>query len=960
MNMNNRRLVWRRVRVVMGLVALVAGSAFAANPQLTWTGSGDGSTWNDAANWNTTPDWTVANDLDFSSVAGGATLVNDATTTFGTLTFGANKGTVTITSSKTAQLDAATLVIPTGTTLDAKFKVGGAWTFDTWRVTATGAGTLWISALWQGGYGSGSLTLDGVTAVMKEGLRANAGCDVVLRNHAKLMAESDFNVGTIVSESADVVVDLNGKKGLLKAVQGTFAGVLKGGGTLTVQGGGSWTLSGQSPDFSGTLAVKTARVQVTGALGPNAKIESVDTGVASVGDVTVAKLSGSAAQGGISIEEGRMLTVTSGGNYGARLMGAGGVTFDGGDETLTLSGANDYAGATVVLSGTLVISDVNRLSGYPEGLVSRYSFDGELTADDLGANNLAVTAGTPTQEANGLGGSRCVRFDGASRMATVANSFIKGKAPFTIAFWVRTTSTDTWTAGGGFLQVGTWVSGDENQVTLGATSADGYGVGVLMTLCGNWWWQGNWQNGNWRHYALTFDGNTVRAYANGTLSEGNEKTKNWDIAQAKIKLGDKVVADYDEMLVFSRALTADEVRGLYANPFPQPTAGDVLTVAPVAHWAFDDADNPGKDTSGNGIDLAVVGGNLALVENAEVNGKAAKLTSQGAYLTRTETGLPTNFPTGDSAFTVNVRVAGSGNAQDVTLFSMGDVTTSNQSFRVDNGNYPRQIGYSVTGISGNATLMDGFLGNTFVDYTFVFDSTAKTMTCYRDGVMTLAPRTVSPTIAANGTINIAYNPAKSSHFEGTLDDVQVFNSALTPGQVRHLVQSTCVRGASAVLPVASPVSVAADATLRIAMPGVTTAASLSGEGTVSLLTNSLFQVSSVTNFSGSISGSGEFALSEGGVLACSMEAPAIDMTGTLRLPSVATVRFAESAQVMASDTRRTYLVARATQLTGATDLTGWTCLLDGEAPAGNMPVTFLIKGGDVYAKVRRGFVFMIK
>lgn len=127
MNMNNRRLVCGRLMVLMGLVALVAGSAFAANPQLTWTGGGDGSTWNDAANWNATPNWTVANDLDFSSVADGATLVNDATTTFGTLTFDANKGMVTITSTKTALPAAAALIIPTGTTLDAKFPVGG-WT----------------------------------------------------------------------------------------------------------------------------------------------------------------------------------------------------------------------------------------------------------------------------------------------------------------------------------------------------------------------------------------------------------------------------------------------------------------------------------------------------------------------------------------------------------------------------------------------------------------------------------------------------------------------------------------------------------------------------------------------------------------------------------------------------------------------------------------------------------------
>ena len=49
------------------------------------------------------------------------------------------------------------------------------------------------------------------------------------------------------------------------------------------------------------------------------------------------------------------------------------------------------------------------------------------------------------------------------------------------------------------------------------------------------------------------------------------------------------------------------------------------------------------------------------------------------------------------------------------------------------------------------------------------------------------------------------------------------------------------------------------------------------------------------------------------------------MTGPLTLPTVATVCFAESEETLLADTRRSYIVvARATSLAGATDLSGWT------------------------------------
>lgn len=958
-----RGLRRRSAVIATCLVGALAGTLPAANTQLVWTGGGDGSKWSDAANWDKPPDWTVVNDLDFTAVAGGATLVNDATANFGTVAFGADRGIVAWESDRTAEPASARIVVPAGTTLNANFQMGNYWGWTAWKAEVQGGGTLLISGAWAGSYSGGSLTLDGVAAVMKKGMGANAGCDVTLRNGARLTAENDFTLGTLVSPDADVAFDMNGFSALLKRASGSFAGALEGTGTLTVQGGGSWTLSGRSPDFAGTVAVKTAKVDVTGALGPNAKVASVDTGVlAFSADASVAGLSGSASKGGVSIAEGRTLTVKSGGRYGASLTGAGSFAFDGEGETLVLSGANGHTGTTAVKAGTLVLSDVNGLSGYPSGLVSRYSFDNDVVTDDLCANDLVVAAGSPTLLADGgVGGSGCLRFGGVdasgvrSLLKTSRSSFVKGKSPFTISLWIRATDVATWTDNGKFVQMGTWNAAGSSYVALGATTTTtaGYPDGSLLTLQGNWAWTGNWQNGAWRHFALTFDGNALTLFVNG--SSNSTKEKAWDIAAGNIVFGENVTADYDEILVFNRALSADEVKGLCNAPASAPSAtAQKFLPPPVARWTFDDPDNPGRDASGNGCDLTVCGGTLELVMGADVCGRAARLTKDGAYLMRAEAGLPANFPSGGASFTVNARVAGDGGAQDITLFSMGDVGTDDRSFRIGNGSYPRMMGYSTTGKKGCWTkAFESFLGKSQVDYTFVFDSSTGRMTCYRDGVETVAPHEpkTAPAIAADGTVCISYNPLDSVHFEGTLDDVQVFDVALDPGQVRRMVQSIGADAVPGVLPALSPVSVEFGATLHVATPGVTAAAALTGAGTLSLCTNAIFRASSVSNFTGTVVGAGAFALAEGGTLVCSSGAPAVDMAGTLRLPSVATVRFAGSEHGNAVVS----LVARATRLDGATDFSGWTCR-QGDR---DVRATLRIRDNAVWA-TRQGLVIMVR
>lgn len=955
--LNGKRLPQFVAGVALAVGGLLAGRARAANPQLVWTGGGDGTKWSDAANWNGVPDWSVANDLDFTSVAGGTTLENDATTTFGTVTFGADKGTITWTSDKIAAPTDGKITIPTGTTLDAQFKVGqwGDWTG--WALTVSGGGTLRIDAQWCGTYVGGILTLDGVAARMITGMSANGAGEIRLKGGAQLTAEANFDVYALKSESEVDVFDLGGKSLVLHQADGTFAGALQGEGVIIPCGARIWTLSGNSPDFMGRFEVQSARVNVTGTLGPKAQVVSVESGTFVVSsNQTVARLSDGATLGGIEIADGKTLTVTGGGTYGARLSGAGTFALDAPGQTLSLAGANTLTGTMRVKAGTLAVADTDNaaLSGYPAGLVSRYSFDRDLTADDLGANGLKVSSGTPVSVADGLGGSRCVRFDGKAQMETAANTFISGKTPFTVSFWMRTDSTETWKNWGTLVRFGVYHGDDPSHEVILGTAEDSSNGDLYLTL-GGWIWDGGAHLGEWRNYTITSDGATVTLYTDGAVKK--EVSRDWNLDGSPIYFGNNVVADYDELLVFNRALSAEEVKALCENPFPAPTTEVSTLPAPVAHWAFNDAENPGKDASGNGHDLEVCGETLNLTSDADAFGKAVRFAAGSAYLKLKGEGRSAGFPSGGASFTVNVRVAG-WEEGDADLFSMGDVTQSGKAFRICNGNYPRRIGYSTTKMTEGAECqLAGVSGDgIYTVFTFVHDAANGTMTCYRDARPADTVGNASPPdIAAQGTVYIAYNPAvPDRRMSCRLDDVQVFAEALDAAQVRRLLQT--LETGSGPNPL-SDSSVSVDEGASFYTPVSTSIAGLTGAGAVSVGAHGTLAAASASGFTGTVFGPGSLAFAENAVLACTSETPAIDMTGPLTLPTVATVCFAESEETLLADTRRSYVVARATSLAGATDLSGWTCRLNGAATD---KVTFKIRGNAVLAKVRRGLAIVIR
>jgi len=191
-------------------------------------------------------------------------------------------------------------------------------------------------------------------------------------------------------------------------LSGAFAGVLQngtGGGTLglTKIGNGTLTLSGANT-YSGatTVSAGTLAAGAANTLSANSAVVMADVAGANLslgGFVqTVKSLAGGGATGGnVSLGANGGLTVSDAGSFGGVISGTGssGLTKSG-TGTLTLSGANTYAGATALTNGALVLTGagaINASSGITlNGAAAKLIQNGSTAV----SSTVTLTQGTVT------------------------------------------------------------------------------------------------------------------------------------------------------------------------------------------------------------------------------------------------------------------------------------------------------------------------------------------------------------------------------------------------------------------------------------------------------------------------------------------------------------------------------------------------------------------------------------
>ena len=707
-------------------------------------------------------------------------------------------------------------------------------------------------------------------------------------------------------------------------------------------------------------------------------------GVLSTGKRTTSlkTLSGTALAGGVEMTQpGSTLTV--GTDAGEAILGFQGTIAGtnatlvkaGADYTLTLDGIAKGVTNVVVNEGTLVL----RHPTARPGLVCRYSFDdpADFGHDDgPGGLHLSnVDTGTPTAVV-GVSG-KAIHFGGTTSPVVLGSGahprptiFPSGNDSFTVSLWIRPAAA----ACTGQTALFVWGKGQTGKCSLlrfeNANSLYWHFNGnayQLLATCPT-----ALGNGDWHHIVATYDGTTrvKTIYCDGaqistmTIAAASvvDIDPTWRLelgryAQSTAQAGRRYEGDMDEFMLFDYAWSAEEVAAEYnRTATPAAVSAAASLPAPVARWTFD-GDDPLADTTGNAalhLSEATTNDNynVTFVSGDAICGKAAKFAPKnGSGFLKLDTFPADIIPSGTNTFTAIARyrpdtaqvkngalcTVGWGSIDNMSsgsLFRIGPYQDNDQSARFINGR-------------GNGVYSDGAyctsLGNDHTRWytvAVVYQPSANgnpgVYFFYVDGTFAKNGGNAPYNLPAQDfAIGAGYNGTKA--FSGLVDDVQIYDCALSDGQIRMIAEqlelskgkpTTDAPVPAGVLGDTPAVTVASGATLSVA--SVESIGNLSGAGTVTIAAGARLNLAGTRGFSGTVTGNGVVGIVDNAVLDFGDgSAPLIDINRPLALGANVTIR-----TTAASDRFR---LASATSFLGAENLATWTV-----AGIGNHPYNFIV------------------
>lgn len=404
------------------------------------------------------------------------------------------------------------------------------------------------------------------------------------------------------------------------------------------------------------------------------------------------------------------------------------------------------------------------------GLVGWYTFDGgDLignAADRSGQNNTGTFNGfSPVTPVIGQLG-QALQFNGANTQF-VSTPSVTLAFPITVSAWVNPASKNSAIrAVMRYSAVGIYDWSNNKFACVGASDVDSVTVPNI-----NQW------------YLVTcvfLDATTAQTYVNGKLETSG--AANGIAGSGAFRFGNDTfnqpfAGSIDDIRIYGRGLTGDEVRQLYA----QGTAA--LTVnAPInppnlnsglaAWYTFDGADliNNVADRSGGG-NTAILKSFTSTTTVPGVLGQALKFngSTQSASV-GTFQSLGNNF-TYALWFQLN-SLPGAPEKEFI-----GKAST-NRSIGVLNN---KIFGYrgSGTDFSGVTTLTTG------VWYHGVLTASASALTLYLNGKQE-AQNTVAPAADSSGELQIGSLPGFARNADASLDDVRIYTRTLSPDEVMQL------------------------------------------------------------------------------------------------------------------------------------------------------------------------------
>ncbi|MEY4105752.1 MAG: hypothetical protein RL181_94 [Bacteroidota bacterium] len=426
---------------------------------------------------------------------------------------------------------------------------------------------------------------------------------------------------------------------------------------------------------------------------------------------------------------------------------------------------------------------------FSQGLVAYYPFTGN-TADSSGFGNTATVRGAKLDKDRFGVANRAFVFDGVQGGIIAPNSTRLNSDFTTVSFWVRPDALPA--QGEAFLiSFGGWQ--ERFKISLPGhgkavwTTNNESGISDMDAGGGN-----ELAVGKWRHLVMVHDGSKDRIYLDGV--QVGEKNVSGKMKPTVHPLGigfDPIEnANYfrgaiDEVMIYNRALTAAEITALNNAQKTAP----VVAQGMVAEYLLD---GNGRDTGPYRND-GVSNNTVTVANRFGFGSKAVRLNGKDAYV---------EVP--------NSSVMNSENATISFWVKVNALPAQGEVFLVSYGGWQERFKISLpshgkvvftTNHDKGISDMDAGGGNELPvgqwrHVVAVHDGAQDRI--YINGALAASKNVVGKLNPTKHPLGIGYDPIdKGGYFNGEMDDVQLYNTALSQAQVTALYQAQSASPAQA-------------------------------------------------------------------------------------------------------------------------------------------------------------------
>ncbi|MCK4891121.1 MAG: LamG domain-containing protein, partial [Candidatus Pacebacteria bacterium] len=291
---------------------------------------------------------------------------------------------------------------------------------------------------------------------------------------------------------------------------------------------------------------------------------------------------------------------------------------------------------------------------------------------------------------------------------------------------------------------------------------------------------------SWNYITFIYNGTTEDIYLNGILKNSSAYSSSIDTNANNLLIGNNFTGQIDQVRIYDYART------------PAQIAWDYNRGKPIAHWKFDECQGPtANDASGNGNNGTITIGGTGTQDgigtctdgdtsNAWYNGRSGKYSSAMSF----DGSDDYVFVGNDASLNITDAITIEAWIKSNTIVGYDTVVRKNNAytFRLSDGKVQLYL-WGLTDTSGiSETTLS--IGNWY-HVTGTYDGSY--IKIYINGIQDISDGSSGNIAVTIDDLLIGITPGLSFEFDGLIDDVKIYNYALTAEQIKTEYNGGAVR-----------------------------------------------------------------------------------------------------------------------------------------------------------------------